>query len=181
MLLAQTAQCAAMTEQGSCALPNIPLEPPPLHRPLQNTGRLSLQAPYLPTHTTHRPPLAVTDDHIKKSSPLSGSSWPCYSKCCCHGHLVQLGLGDLCRRWWLRVSWHKHEWLAVPLERPNESAQPLTKPTHLVKWMWVSLWKRVEGDKRDTSVISWYTYSISLITTHLHQIWSCSEDTISLA
>lgn len=49
-------------------------------------------------HTTHRPPLAVTYDHIKKSSPLSGSSWPCYSKCCCHGHLVQLGLGDLCRR-----------------------------------------------------------------------------------
>lgn len=112
MLLGQTAQCTAMTKQGSCALPNIPLacsmkadRPPPLsitppptpsktlpgfpyrHHTSQHTSYTLLKCRQTP-HLCHRP-LAVPSDYIKKSSPLSGSSWPCYTKCYCQGQPVR--------------------------------------------------------------------------------------------
>lgn len=81
--------------------------PPPPRTPpaLQNITRLPLQAPYHPPpppfstptyltvcgQTSHlsRRPLAAPSDYIKKSSPLSGPSWPCYTKCYCQGQLVR--------------------------------------------------------------------------------------------
>lgn len=55
-------------------------KPPNTHpTPSSNTDRL-------PTSTTAH--FAVPCDYMKKSSPLSGSSWPCYTKCYCQGELV---------------------------------------------------------------------------------------------
>ena len=88
-----------------CISPHIPLvcsmNTVP-HQPLQNITRLPLQAPNHPLpfslspnphlicrqapHLSRRP-LAVPSDYIKKSSPLSGPSWPCYTKCYCQGQL----------------------------------------------------------------------------------------------
>lgn len=104
MLLRQTAQCTAMTKQGSCALPHIPLAcsmnadhpppTPPKHCQASLTGTIPPQHTLRPRPYTHlicrqtphlsRRPLAVPSEYIKKSSPLSGSSWPCYTKCYCH-------------------------------------------------------------------------------------------------
>lgn len=104
MLPRQTAQCTAMTKQGSCALPHIPLarsmnaDRPPPPRPKTLPGfpyrhHTSQNTPY--THLTcrqtphlSRRPLAAPSDYIKKSSPLSGLSWPGYTKCHCQGQLV---------------------------------------------------------------------------------------------
>lgn len=90
MLPRQTAQCTAMTKQGSCALPHIPLarsmnaDRPPPPRPKTLPGfpyrhHTSQNTPY--THLTcrqtphlSRRPLAAPSDYIKKSSPLSGLS-----------------------------------------------------------------------------------------------------------
>lgn len=69
MLLRQTAQCTAMTKQGSCALPNIPLacsmnaEPPCktlpgfpyMHHTSQHTPR-TLHTPRMQTDSPPQPP-----------------------------------------------------------------------------------------------------------------------------
>lgn len=95
MILQQTAQCTAMTKQGSCALAHIPPacsmnadhphSPPPPQQPPHNIARLPLQAPYLPTPPSYADSpcssaaVRSPSDYIKKSSPLSGPSWPCYT------------------------------------------------------------------------------------------------------
>lgn len=56
------------------------------HHTSQNTPYTHLtcrQTPHL-----SRCPLAAPSDYIKKSSPLSGLSWPGYTKCHCQGQLV---------------------------------------------------------------------------------------------
>lgn len=107
----QTAQCTAMTKQGSCAFPHIPpacsINADRL--PATQHCQVSLTDTIPPKTHPHPAPTSYADGRpcsaavhmpwpltIKKSSPLSGPSWPCYTKCYCQGQLVQGQLRSYC-------------------------------------------------------------------------------------